>query len=95
MTATRLSLEIRPNIGASLVAVLVVWLFAFGLMVLLHVTTVHATAFLWLVLPFPILITYYGLRTTFLHAGRLRMDADRPASAPCQPHAPLPLVHLT
>ena len=72
MMATHWSLEIRPSIGASLVAVLVVWFFALGVMPLLHVTTVHATTFLWLVLPFSILITYYGLKTAVLKAGQLQ-----------------------
>lgn len=76
MASAQWSLEIRPRTGTAIVAVLVTWLLVVGVLALVRATAIDVTAYLWLALPFPILITYYGLRTAFLNAGRLRMDAD-------------------
>ena len=76
MASAKWILEIRPRIGTTIVAVLVAWLFVLGVLALLRATAINVTAYLWLVLPFPAVITYYGLKTAVLNAGRLRIDAE-------------------
>lgn len=76
MASAQWSLEIGPRIGTTIVAVIVAWLFVLGVLALLQATAIDVTVYLWLVLPFPVIITYYGLKTAVLNAGRLRMDAE-------------------
>lgn len=76
MAGVQWRLEIRPRKGGAILAILAVWLFIAGVLALLHVTMINAMAFLWLVLPFPVLITFYGLKTALHNAGRIQMDAE-------------------
>jgi len=78
MTPEPWSLELAAPRAAPLLAIAFVWPFALGLLALVHYgPDAPPLGFsLLIVLSFPIVITYYGLKSAFLGSGRVRIDRD-------------------
>jgi len=71
-------LELQAGKASAMGALLLVWPFGLGALALLHFTSDNLP--LWvsalLTLSFPVVISYYGLKTIFLEAGHVLIDRD-------------------